>query len=88
MKNHKTAVVLGPVIFFTAALTYFLLLPSSASRPHATPMASTLEFETVPGYFLQDDLETDAPSFDYVRVARASGIWLWMDALTSFGRSS
>lgn len=36
--------------------------------------ASTIEYSTVTGYFLQDETSTDTSTFDYVRISPAGSI--------------
>lgn len=44
-----------------------LLFPQSTRIPKSgSARMSNIEFSTVEGYFLQDDLETDVKSFDFV----------------------
>lgn len=54
-------------VLFTAIAVWFLM---DGTQPKTEDMGSTQEplyvFETVPGYFQQDDPETDLPTFDYV----------------------
>lgn len=66
MKQNRIAVVLGPVIFVVAVFSYLVLFPRNVFDAKEKAMSGSFEFKTVPGYFLQDDADTDAADFDYV----------------------
>ncbi len=54
--------LLSPVLFVATVFVAFFVIMGEAPKPEG----EYLKYSTVTGYFLQDDLETDPSTFDYV----------------------
>lgn len=59
-------------------LTVNCLASPAAPKPTQAPVASNwVNYTTVPGFFLQDDAETNPTGFDYVSIPRRTCILIF-----------
>lgn len=56
-----------PILLVLTLLAAGVVIMGESLASAATPAESHFQFSTVPGYFLQDDPNTDPEKFDYVR---------------------